>query len=155
MCDVTSFCVQNLNLMETMIQSCPLQCTIVHLSLGSWSVLELFVKFVKDKAENWSNVHVATGISQQSNIQSSPVLYHTPRHADLWMSEGMSRSINLGNRWKWVASFRLRSLYPEERTPAPTCWEVDPTGCLDVAAKRKSLAGSESNPSRPVHSLVS
>jgi hypothetical protein len=42
----------------------------------------------------------------------------------------------LGTRWRWVASFTSRPLYPRERAPG-TRWIggwVDPTACLDATS---------------------
>jgi hypothetical protein len=50
------------------------------------------------------------------------------------------RILDLGTRWRWVASFTARSLYPQKRAPA-TYWIrgwVGPRAGLDAMVKRKN-----------------
>jgi len=43
---------------------------------------------------------------------------HAPFHEDLWESGGTApRILNLGTRWRWMASFTPRPLYPWKKSP--------------------------------------
>jgi hypothetical protein len=77
-------------------------------------------------------------------------------HEDVLGSGDIARRIlNLGTRWRWLASFTPQALYPGERAPG-THWIggwVGPRAGLNAVAKRNNTYHyRESKPGRPAHS---
>jgi hypothetical protein len=74
-----------------------------------------------------------------------------------WGSAGIApRILDLGNRWRWVVSFTLRPLYPQERTPG-TSWIggwVGPGAGLYAVVKRKIPSPCRDSKPPPPHSPV-
>ena len=66
--------------------------------------------------------------------------------------------LNLDTRWRYVAKFTSRPLYPGEKTPVPTAqeagWAPDPAGTFWKKGKFPALAGIR-NLERPAHILFS
>jgi hypothetical protein len=72
-------------------------------------------------------------------------------------SGGIAPRINFGSRWRWVASFTPRLLYPKIKNPR---YALDRRlgglqSGLDAVARRKNPSPCrESNPGRSTRSLV-
>jgi hypothetical protein len=71
-----------------------------------------------------------------------------------WESGGMSpRILKLGTRWRWVVSFKLRSLYPQGKSPRYPL-DVMVTGRSGEDKKSLSCYHWDSKLGSPAHNLA-
>jgi hypothetical protein len=91
-------------------------------------------------------------------MKTYSVLNEAPRHEDVWRSGSIAPSVHkFGTRRTWVVSFTPWQLYRQGNNPGIHWiggW-VGPRAGLDAMEKGKNPCPCrESNPSRPVRSLV-
>jgi hypothetical protein len=82
-----------------------------------------------------------------------PMLNWVPPIKTYWGTEGIApRILDLGTRWRWVASFIPRPLCPQGKIPwYPLGGWVGPRAVLDAVVKRKIASPHrESNPRTPI-----